>query len=293
MARALRHVALPVWYLAGLAGLVVVHGLVQRDAWLGTAAWLGVVTLASALLFALEMLGPRWLADDDDGAAAYLRAQLERVSRGYSARHRAAFLGQALLCWMLCGLATVVLAHWLGAWLLRSSVTLRSAADVVIAWPPRVRVLVAFVLLDAWSYARHRIEHANGERGVLWRLVHRWHHTPTEIDLWTGMVVHPIEAVLVFAVPCAALAALGFERWELSFLFTQFLMITMPQHMNSGWTAGALGAVIHGPEAHTRHHSTDPAIRNANFGDCLTVWDRIFGTYRKPPPDVFQGPYGP
>jgi hypothetical protein len=29
--------------------------------------------------------------------------------------------------------------------------------------------------------------------------------------------------------------------------FALFLVVTMPQHMNSGWTAGAVGAVFRGP----------------------------------------------
>jgi sterol desaturase/sphingolipid hydroxylase (fatty acid hydroxylase superfamily) len=34
------------------------------------------------------------------------------------------------------------------------------------------------------------------------------------------------------------------------------------------------------------------AARNANYADCLTVWDRLFGTWRPAARTVFRGPFG-
>jgi hypothetical protein len=34
------------------------------------------------------------------------------------------------------------------------------------------------------------------------------------------------------------------------------------------------------PDMHRVHHSTDNAEANSNFGFNLSVWDRLFGTYR-------------
>lgn len=83
--------------------------------------------------------------------------------------------------------------------------------------------------------------------------VHPLHHTPTEMNVWTGMVVHPVEALLVLALPVLA----------------------------------------NGPEAQTLHHSVRLGERNADSADCLTLWERLFGTYRKATSEVFRGPCGP
>jgi sterol desaturase/sphingolipid hydroxylase (fatty acid hydroxylase superfamily) len=34
-------------------------------------------------------------------------------------------------------------------------------------------------------------------------------------------------------------------------------------------------------DAHLVHHSIDAAEANANFGAVLSLWDRLFGTYRR------------
>jgi sterol desaturase/sphingolipid hydroxylase (fatty acid hydroxylase superfamily) len=34
------------------------------------------------------------------------------------------------------------------------------------------------------------------------------------------------------------------------------------------------------PDMHRVHHSTDHAEANSNFGFNLSIWDRLFGTYR-------------
>jgi sterol desaturase/sphingolipid hydroxylase (fatty acid hydroxylase superfamily) len=37
------------------------------------------------------------------------------------------------------------------------------------------------------------------------------------------------------------------------------------------------------PDMHRVHHSADRIEHNSNFGFALSVWDRIFGTYRAQP----------
>ncbi len=290
---ATREALLPIWYVLNLtvqaAALVLMAG---GDA-LGERLWIGGGVGAVSLIFAMEYLGARAFGHAlPDATGVYIREQAARVAHGYPLTRRGYYLAHALGCWVVFGVGAIVAAHALGSSLRAHVGALQRAGDVVLRWPAGARVLGAFALLDCWSYFRHRIEHAGGERNLLWRLVHRWHHTPDHIDLWTGMVVHPLEAMLVFLVPCTLFAALGLARWELLFLFTLFLLITVPQHMNSGWTAGPVGVVLQGPDAHVRHHSLAYPERNANFADCLTLWDRLFGTYVRPPRETFVGPFG-
>lgn len=291
---ALRHRALPVYYAVSVATLMVAAAVHAARPALSDALVLRTAALGSGAIMTLERLGASWFARHLSGdAGRYLAAQVETLTREHSWSLRATYIAQAVACWVVVGLATVVAANAGGAALRDRVAALGGASSALAAWPELLRVAVAFVALDAWSYLRHRAEHARGERGALWRWVHRRHHEPTAMNLWTGMIVHPIEAVLVFALPVFVMGALGYARWESALLFVLFLAITMPQHMNSGWTAGAFGAWIHGPEAHTAHHAADFSARNANYADCLTLWDRLFGTYRVASREVFRGPFGP
>lgn len=289
-----RHRVLPVYYVASVATLFAAAAVHAASPALTDALVVGTVAVGSGAMLALERAGAAWFAGRLPGEAGrYLAAQSATLTRGHSWALRAAYLAQAVACWFVVGVATVLAARAGGAAVHDRVAALDGASRALAAWPAVARVLAAFAALDAWSYLRHRAEHADGERGVLWRRVHRRHHVPTEMNLWTGMIVHPVEAVLVFALPTFALGALGYARWEATLLFALFLMLTMPQHMNSGWTAGAAAAWIHGPEAHTAHHAADREARNANYADCLTVWDRLFGTWRAPSREVFRGPFGP
>lgn len=289
----LRRTALPAWYLVATGGMIAVYPAMEALPRLVPVLWFGHLVLVSSVLFAMEVFGARRFAASSEGDdAEYLRRQSHRVVEGYSLAARVRYIADATACWLVFGIATVVLAAALGGAMLEASPALQGAAAAVRAWPAVLRVGLAFALLDLWSYWRHRVEHARGEDNFLWRQVHRRHHVPDEIDLWTGMIVHPVESVLVFGLPCTLFAAVGFERWELLWMFSFFLTITMPQHMNSGWQIGALGAVIHGPEAHTRHHSAVRQRRLENLADCFTVWDRIFGTWVVAPSRPFAGPYG-
>jgi sterol desaturase/sphingolipid hydroxylase (fatty acid hydroxylase superfamily) len=289
----LRPVVLPGIYASSLSAMLAVYVLERDDSPLATPLWIGAVLAEATALFGLEMVGARicaGLVPPDD--AAFLASQEARV-RGYAVSRRAYYLGQAAMCWFVTGIATVVLSAWLGAAARAHASVLQRAAAVVTGAHPALRIGVAFLLLDLWSYGRHRLEHARGETGVLYRWVHGWHHRPEAMDLYTGSQVHPLEAVLVFAVPCFVYAALGWQRWELLYLFTLFLVITAPQHQDSGFSAGPFGVVFHGPEVHNRHHSVRFEERNTNFADCLALWDRLFGTYVPPGHTPFRGPFGP
>ena len=45
------------------------------------------------------------------------------------------------------------------------------------------------------------------------------------------------------------------------------------------------------PDMHSIHHSTEPDETDTNYGFNLSIWDRLFSTYRersKRPPDAMQ-----
>jgi sterol desaturase/sphingolipid hydroxylase (fatty acid hydroxylase superfamily) len=141
---------------------------------------------------------------------------------------------------------------------------------------------IGFVALDLAIYGQHVAMHFVP---VLWRL-HRVHHADPDFDVSTGIRFHPIEilvsqvwkiaVVLVLGVP--AVAVLVFEIVLNATSMFSHANLRLPRLLD-----GALRALIVTPDMHRIHHSTAMDETNSNFGFNLSLWDRLFGTYRREP----------
>jgi sterol desaturase/sphingolipid hydroxylase (fatty acid hydroxylase superfamily) len=143
-------------------------------------------------------------------------------------------------------------------------------------------VVLGFVVLDLAIYAQHVAFHFVPG---FWRL-HRVHHADPDFDVSTGIRFHPIEilisqvwkivVVLVVGVPAVAVVV-----FEIALNAT-----SMFSHANLRLPAAAdsfLRWAIVTPDMHRIHHSTVVQETNSNFGFNLSLWDRVFGTYRREP----------
>ena len=148
--------------------------------------------------------------------------------------------------------------------------------------PFALSVVLSVVLLDLAIYLQHVLFHAVP---ALWRF-HRVHHSDQDFDLTTGIRFHPIEIVASVVLKFAAIAALGPPPAGV-FLFALLLNATsMFNHGNvrlptqlDRW----LRWILVTPDMHRVHHSVESHETNSNFGFCLSLWDRIFGTYKAQP----------
>jgi sterol desaturase/sphingolipid hydroxylase (fatty acid hydroxylase superfamily) len=138
--------------------------------------------------------------------------------------------------------------------------------------------VASVLLLDLLVYAQHRVFHAVP---VLWRL-HRVHHADPELDASSGLRFHPVEILLSLALKAAAVVALGAPP-EAVLVFEVLLNATaLFNHANlalPGWLDRPLRLVLVTPDMHRVHHSEIRTEMNSDFGFCLSVWDRLFGTY--------------
>jgi sterol desaturase/sphingolipid hydroxylase (fatty acid hydroxylase superfamily) len=147
--------------------------------------------------------------------------------------------------------------------------------------PPWAQVLVAIVLVDLTEYLRHRVFH---HVRPLW-LVHAVHHSDHEVDVTTGLRFHPLEIAFVAFFQAGLLAALGLPLialvihafFQIPVSALQHAAIRLPPSFErlTGW-------LIVTPEMHRIHHSTEMHETNSNYGELLSVWDRLFGTYTPP-----------
>lgn len=148
--------------------------------------------------------------------------------------------------------------------------------------PAWAAVLAGIVLLDLAIYLQHVLFHAVP---ALWRL-HRMHHADLDIDVTTGARFHPVEIVLSMLIKFAAIAALGVPPVAV-LLFEVLLNATsMFNHGNVRIAPAlerALRWLVVTPDMHRVHHSIERDETNSNFGFNLSLWDRLFGTYRVQP----------
>jgi len=149
-------------------------------------------------------------------------------------------------------------------------------------WPLWISVPLAVLVLDLVIYWQHRLMH---QVPLLWRM-HRVHHSDLAMDVTTGVRFHPLEIALSMGIKLGLIALLGapalavviFELvLSLGSLFTH-TDIALPRRLDH-----ALRRVLVTPSMHRIHHSTLREETDSNYGFHLSVWDRLFGSYRAQP----------
>lgn len=152
------------------------------------------------------------------------------------------------------------------------------------AVPFWAEALISLLLLDLMIYAQHRAFH---RVPLLWRL-HAVHHTDRDLDVSTAVRLHPVEILLSMGLKMGVVAALGvapavvilFEILLNGFSLFNHVNLRLPQRADR-----LLRKLIVTPDMHRVHHSVYPGEHHRNFGFCLSLWDRIFGTYVAQPRD--------
>ncbi len=148
--------------------------------------------------------------------------------------------------------------------------------------PIALAVLASIAALDLAIYLQHVMFHAVP---ALWRL-HRVHHADLDFDVTTGARFHPIEILLSMLIKMSAIAVLGPPAVAVMIFEVLLNATAMFNHANVRLPAVAdrwLRALIVTPDMHRVHHSVEDHETNANFGFNLSLWDRIFRTYKAQP----------
>ncbi len=145
--------------------------------------------------------------------------------------------------------------------------------------PAWAQWVLAIVLFDCWQYAWHRLNH---QAPFLWRF-HAVHHADAEMDVTSGVRFHPGEMILSFLARLAVLPALGMTLPQLLLYEAISLPIILFHHSNlkisERWDR-RLRWLIVTPRMHTVHHSRWQPETDSNYASFLSVWDRLFGSFR-------------
>lgn len=144
-----------------------------------------------------------------------------------------------------------------------------------------MRMALAVLLLDAFGYVWHRLNHGVA---LLWRF-HRVHHSDTRMDVTTSGRYHVGEVMIGSLLRLPIIAVFGVSLGEILLFETLTFAVVQFHHANIALPAALdrlLRLAIVTPAMHKVHHSVLAHEMNANFCSLLTVWDRIGRTYRSP-----------
>ena len=119
----------------------------------------------------------------------------------------------------------------------------------------------------------------------LWRF-HRVHHTDRSPDATTSLRTHPVALVCLSLFMEGGSILIGTPLSVLLLYSGIAAAVSHWQHANvelhSPRTERVLSLLVNPPRVHRRHHSREPGDAHSNFSDVLSIWDRLFGTYRGP-----------
>ena len=188
------------------------------------------------------------------------------------------FLAQDLLLFFICFEAVLIPMYFLIG--IYGAEKRRQAAFKFLIYTivGSIAILLGFLTL----YLQHVLFHSVP---LLLRL-HAVHHADPDFDLTTGIRFHPLEILISALIKLAAVAALGAP--VLAVLVFELLLnaTAMFNHANvslPGWLEPWIRRLLVTPDMHRVHHSVIEAERNSNYGFCLSVWDRLLGTYTLAP----------
>lgn len=152
----------------------------------------------------------------------------------------------------------------------------------VLEWPVWLEFVLAVLLLDMAIYWQHRLHHMIP---WLWRL-HRVHHSDVSFDVTTGVRFHPFEIALSMGVKLGLVWLLGPAPAAVVVFELLLSLGSLITHTDSALPVRVdrpLRWLLVTPSMHRVHHSVRRNETDCNFGFHLSLWDRLFGTYRAEP----------
>ncbi len=142
--------------------------------------------------------------------------------------------------------------------------------------------IVAFILIDAWQYLWHRLNHTVR---FLWRF-HQVHHADKDMDASTGLRFHTIEIVYSQMVRMLIIPLIGLQLEHLIVYEIILLPIILFHHSNINLSEKIdklLRLIIVTPHIHRLHHSDIKSETDSNYASVFSIWDRIFKSYTMRP----------
>jgi sterol desaturase/sphingolipid hydroxylase (fatty acid hydroxylase superfamily) len=196
-----------------------------------------------------------------------------RAGGPWSRRHRVPNLALTLITMASYAMGNAAVAL-LATWQADRGIGLLPALSL----PSPLATGLAIVALDLATYGAHALMHAVP---ALWRF-HRVHHADPMIDVTTTLRQHPGESVVRLTVLAAAVFATGaspgaiviYRSWSALNGLLEHANVRIPRRLDA-----VVARVLVTPHMHKVHHSRHRHETNTNYGNILSVFDRLFRTF--------------
>lgn len=145
--------------------------------------------------------------------------------------------------------------------------------------PIWVKLLLSLLVLDL--IAQYGVHYFLHKVRWMWRL-HLVHHSDKHVDVTTGTRHHPLDFVMRELFALLAVFIMGMPISFYFFYRILSVLFTYWTHANIKlplWLDKGLSYVIVTPNMHKFHHHFELPWTDSNYGNMLSIWDRIFGTY--------------
>lgn len=172
-----------------------------------------------------------------------------------------------------CGIALFSLV-WLKllfyVWVTVDDTALLSLDEIAIGY----QVLVFYATYSLGNYWFHRWKHTSH---LLWRCLHRFHHSPAHMETLVAFYRHPLE-IFANTIYIILLGKILFgastEVVAIALAIEASLEIFHHSNIRIAKRYRWIGYIIQIPEMHLVHHQK--GLHRYNYATCL--WDTIFGT---------------
>lgn len=144
--------------------------------------------------------------------------------------------------------------------------------------PQVIQVLIGLFILDLGHYFSHRIQH---KFSFFWRF-HQVHHSQRHLDLSSGWLFHPVEAMFSSVLSVLLIYTFGIQSETLLVFFILVTIFNMLEHGNFHLPYKidrVFACVFITPGLHRAHHSLSKDEFDLNFSVLFSFWDRLFGTF--------------
>ena len=139
-------------------------------------------------------------------------------------------------------------------------------------WPYTIGMTaVLFVMTDWANYLVHRLFHVR----LLCRRFHLFHHRFGAPTPYVATALHPVEMLAQQAVSFLPLLLIPFHAAAAAGVLLYNLIFNIIDH------SGVRHTSVLPWQPSSRFHDDHHALFHVNFGQHLTIWDRMFGTLRR------------
>ncbi len=141
------------------------------------------------------------------------------------------------------------------------------------------QLLISLILLDLITFWLHVAYH---KVPFMWKL-HKLHHSDNEMNVTTSFRFHIGELAFSIIIKSIVIVFLGIKLEHFLLYETLFLTNVMFQHSNLsiGKFDKVYRFIFTSPDMHKVHHSNIQEETDSNYTSLLSVWDRIFKTYKE------------